>query len=96
MDVITLKMIDRNVFKKEIVTLREIVSNVKSQNEQLGLKFDLSVLQADNYKQLWTYTETQKDKLFTALEQQRIITKNVKKKPLETDFYISGEVYPSV
>lgn len=96
MDAITLKMIDRNVLKKEVLTLNEIVSNVKNQNKVLNLKFDLSVIQSENYIQLWKYTETQKDKLFAALEQQKTITKNVKKKPLETVFYISEEVSRSV
>jgi hypothetical protein len=92
MDSVSLKLIERTILQKENQTLALVVQNVKFQNTELSAKFDLSLIQITKYRNLWQITERQKDKLFTNLEHQKNIAKNVKKKRLETVFYTSEVV----
>lgn len=96
MDSISFKLMDRVVLRKENLTLGCIVENVKLQNEELINKFNLSSNQVFAYKTLLNKTETQKKKLYDSLENQKLITKNVKKKRLKTGFFVSEVVYRSV
>lgn len=89
MDAISLKLIDRQILKKENKTLAEVVENSKAQINELNLKWDLSESKANDFKNLYTIAETQKNKALENYESQVIITKNVKKKHLKTVFYIS-------
>lgn len=96
MDAISLKLIDRVTILKENESLTQIMDNIKLQNLELNSKFDLSLSQTQNYKELWRKTEKQNKLLLYSYESQKQITKNVKKKHLETEFYISEGVSPSV
>ena len=96
MDVISLKLIDRVTILKENESLTQIIDNIKFQNTELNSKFELSLNQTNNYKELWRKTEKQNKHLFSNYENQKQITKNLKKKHLETEFYISEGVSPSV
>lgn len=93
MDAISIKLIDRNFLQKEKENFTQIIKNIELQNIELNNKFEISVINTHNYKQLWQLTERQKDKLFTSLENQKLITKNIKKKRLKMGFYILEEAF---
>jgi len=96
MDAISLKLIDRVSILKENESLAQIIDNIKLQNTELNYKFELSLNQTHNYKELWRTTERQNKLLFSNYESQKRITKNLKKKHLGTEYYISEEVCQSV
>ena len=95
MDSITLKLIDRNVLKSENTTLVQTIANVKSQNQEMAIKYEALNSQALSFKELYDSTEIQKTLLYESLKNQKLITKNVKKNHLETAFYTSAGDSPS-
>lgn len=95
MDSITLKLIDRNVLKSENATLVQTLNNVKSQNQEMAIKYEVLNSQALSFKELYDSTEIQKTLLYESLENQKLITKNVKKNRLETVLYILEVDFPS-
>ncbi len=93
MDSISFKLMDRVALKKENLVLSQVVGNIKLQNEELIKKCDLSSNQVNAYKVLWNKTETQKKKLYESLENQKLITKNIKKKAFRNGLlYFGGGV----
>jgi hypothetical protein len=96
MDIISLKLIDRNVMKQELLKTSEIISNLKNQNNELFSLVELHKNKGNDLKFLYGISEEQKNIALENYENQVIITKNVKKKPLKTDFYISGAEFRSV
>lgn len=88
MDVISTKLIDRQILQKENQTLALVVENAKAQLKELDLKLKLSESKANDFKSLYDIAETQKNKALENYENQVIITSNVKKKHLETGCYI--------
>lgn len=93
MDNISLKMIERKSLIKENKVFGELLFNEKEINSQLVAKYDISVMESNKYKELWSITEVQKTKLFESLEKQKTITDNVKKNLGERVSYISEEVF---
>lgn len=89
MDVISLKLIDRQILKKEVINLNLVTSNLKGQNSELFKSVKLNESKANDYKNLYTIAEEQKTRALENYESQVIITKNVKKKHLKTVYYIS-------
>jgi hypothetical protein len=89
MDVISLKLIDRQILQKENQNLSETVANARKQINEISIKSDLSENKANDFKNLYTIAEEQKTRALENYESQLLITKNVKKKHLKTVYYIS-------
>lgn len=90
MDNVSLKLIDRNVLLSEQVTLLKIIENIKSQNSELLSSLDLVKSQNGNYKNLLEKTEAQKSILLESLNDQKQITKNLKRRSFKNGLLYFG------
>ena len=93
MDLISLKLIDRNTLEQKNLSLTQIIDNLKDQNKEISLNIDLYKSQAVKLKNLNTISEIQKNKALEGLKKQQIITSNLKKKSFKNNvLYFSGGI----
>lgn len=90
MDSVSLKLIDRNSLRAQILAFSNTIEVMKKENRELASKFELSNGNSKLYKSLFDTAERQRFLYQKSFENQEIITKNNKRKSRKNMLYFFG------